>query len=293
MKLENAKPLFSTEYLEYVREEKKGFLTIISKNHPEVKELVINCTSKEILSLCDGEKTFDEILKHMGKKYFKVEKDLLKRDLIQVLGNMSRLGVISWKTENPFLFTRENFLDNQHCIRIATEDDIRDLCGYLSSLKNEDKDIKYISPYSTDKEYSELAIRQKLFAYAEEFILLVENKKIVGLLALKIPSAGVIKAASIRICALNKGCKENLTALFAYAFDVIPYASVMPMNKIEFYKDESDKQNEILELLEKDNYFKEGVLKNQIELGQNIEVWGRSFTTEELEKINKYRNQAC
>ncbi len=60
-------PIFKKENLMYEREEKDGYYTIISKLHPEIRELIINHTARKILELCNGEKTIQEILDIMSR----------------------------------------------------------------------------------------------------------------------------------------------------------------------------------------------------------------------------------
>lgn len=56
-------PVLKKENLLYIREEKGGYYTVISKLHPEQRELVVNPTAWEILKLCDGENSYSEIIK--------------------------------------------------------------------------------------------------------------------------------------------------------------------------------------------------------------------------------------
>lgn len=60
--MKNKIPIFKRENLLYFREEKDGYFTIISKKHPETRELIINSTAFKILELADGNRTINEII---------------------------------------------------------------------------------------------------------------------------------------------------------------------------------------------------------------------------------------
>ena len=102
--MNSSKPIFKKDYLEYLREEKEGYWLVVSKRHPEVRELLLNKTSVEIFEACDGSRTVEELIDYMKKKYELIPYDKVKKDVNRILSISSRLGLTSWIGENPFIF---------------------------------------------------------------------------------------------------------------------------------------------------------------------------------------------
>ncbi|MEW6482829.1 MAG: PqqD family protein [bacterium] len=134
-----AYPIFKRENLLYEREEKDECWTIIPKFHPETRELVINKTARKVLELCDGNKTIEEIEKEMNNLYPKVSRDVIERDVNETIGKFSRLLIIEWKGENPFLYRRKEDISNGFSLSIAQEDDILRIKEFMQKLTKDKK----------------------------------------------------------------------------------------------------------------------------------------------------------
>lgn len=81
--MKNKIPIFKRENLLYFREEKDGYFTIISKKHPETRELIINSTAFKILELADGNRTINEIINEFRRKFSDVSEDIIKKDILK------------------------------------------------------------------------------------------------------------------------------------------------------------------------------------------------------------------
>ncbi|SFE52502.1 Coenzyme PQQ synthesis protein D (PqqD) [Thermoanaerobacter thermohydrosulfuricus] len=216
----HAIPIFNKESLEYLREEKNGYITIILKNHPELRELIINPTAVEILKKCDGENTMEDIHNYLCDKYDSIDSKQIANDVLQVLSNFTKVGLISWKGEkNPFMSIYEEMLDGIR-LRIAEETDIKSIIKMVEVIKSKKGDesiLCYINPYKKiDIEYQEVAIRQKLFAFTEEFVLVSKDNNDIGLISFAIPidyksSAWSINLIYIPIEVFDKAFKYAIT----------------------------------------------------------------------------------
>jgi len=117
-------PIFKKENLLYKRKEKEGFWIITPKFYPEVKELVINSTAHMILEFCDGKTDIEEIIDKMKETFPLVERKQIQKDVYSTIEKFSRLLIIKWIGENPFLYKNENILANGKILMTAQEDDI-------------------------------------------------------------------------------------------------------------------------------------------------------------------------
>jgi len=293
MSIQKSIPIFDKSNLAYIREEKKGFVTLISKNHPEMRELVINSTSNEMLQLCDGNNSVGDILNSLTKKYYKVPEEVLKKDLSNLYGNMSRLGILDWKTENPFILEREVILDDTHSLKVCSEENFRELYNFykdgLNNKFSQAENIVYFCPYTIKDEYGEISIRQKIFSYTEEFFALYNKDKLEGLLSIKLPM-NPSQSAMIRTCIVPKNYMEPL---LNYGFETLPYISVVPVTKVKFMTDklaETDSTKIISAYLEKDSFVSEGIYKNEIGFGHDIKILSRLYDEKTVLSINKKRN---
>jgi len=283
----NSKPIFNKKNVTYEREEKEGFWTYLSAVHPEVRELIVNKTSQEILSLCDGSRTLAEVEKEMKKRYPEVNFNRIKTDVDSILASFSRLGMIEWKGDNPFLYKRAEPITKDISMMIAQEYDIIKLIKFIESWPNRDKKdyIWYRSPATQAQDYSELALRQKLFFFAEEFYLLLKNNKLIGLISIGVqPGIGTTVAGiNLIICP-----KEYLTKLLQYAHDNAPVLSVIDFTKIRLFEPNNKPfDSEFKQSLEKLGYEQEGKLKNEFGFEKDSIIWAYYYN-ENL--MNKYRS---
>ena len=233
--MQEGKPIFKLENIEYEREEKEGYWTIVPKFHPETRELVINRTAREILELCNGARTIEQIEAEMQSRYLETPNDLIYRDLCSTLARFSRLLVIEWDGENPFLYKREEIINDEFSLMIAEESDIIEIksfidnSGVLNGKEPREGNFAqwiYKNPRILSLEYELVSIRSKIFAYMEEFFLLVGRDKISGLLSI----SGGLFAAVIKLMIVSK---DYFVDLLRYSVDNLPFISVHNITKIK------------------------------------------------------------
>ncbi|EGD50778.1 PqqD family protein [Thermoanaerobacter thermohydrosulfuricus] len=269
----HAIPIFNKESLEYLREEKNGYITIILKNHPELRELIINPTAVEILKKCDGENTMEDIHNYLCDKYDSIDSKQIANDVLQVLSNFTKVGLISWKGEkNPFMSIYEEMLDGIR-LRIAEETDIKSIIKMVEVIKSKKGDesiLCYINPYKKiDIEYQEVAIRQKLFAFTEEFVLVSKDNNDIGLISFAIPIDYKSSAWSINLIYIPI---EVFDKAFKYAITKIPLISVRRITKIKFHWIEGTIDKRVLDCFAKCGFSFEGTFRKEINL-ENVRVY--------------------
>lgn len=127
-------PIFKKENLSYSREEKEGYWTFISKLHPETRELIVNFTGREILELCDGIRSLEEIEAEMVNRYPSVGREQIKNDVCKSIATFSRLGIIEWvNNDNPFLYRYKEPLKDNLWLAIGQEDDIDKIESFVKT----------------------------------------------------------------------------------------------------------------------------------------------------------------
>ncbi len=67
-------------------------------NAPRGEAYRINSTALDVLKLCDGERTVDEIIEKMAEIY-DISLDVLKEDVREIIEKFAELGVVG---EGPF-----------------------------------------------------------------------------------------------------------------------------------------------------------------------------------------------
>ncbi len=283
-------PIYNKSNLEFYREENRGNILLISKYHPELKEIILNGTTKEILELCDGEKTIEGVIEQMKSKYPSVSKDRITQDVKNILANMSRMMVVEWKEENPFLFLKEEMLDEEHFLRVGVEEDIDLIIDFIERNELFSNSVKegtsYVCPYKGKREYIDIALRQKIFNYNEDFFFITKDEKIVGMISIQLP-VNPSKAAVIN---LLKCPVKYLDKFLDYAFFTLPSISISEITKIKILEDESRIiDTEFKEILLKKGFKEEGLLVNELEFGSKVKTWAWHYDKEYIEKINKNR----
>lgn len=279
------KPMFKKENVLFMREEHEGHWTLLPKFHPETRELIINSTSKMILDFCDGCLTVDMIIKKIVHTNYTIGEEQIRKDVNRALALFSRLQLIEWKGENPFLFKREQSLsDCSYFLQIGTEDELPLILDFIkNSVQNKndviinDK-ISYINPNCAAKEYEELVIRQKLFSYTEDFFLLMNGNKIEGMISIMAPvypkTTGEIKL----ICCPHKYVKE----LILYSLDNMLFIATTKITKVRITTNGIELNSNILEI-----FSKEYTAKNEYEFDQITYVYSYDYQQERYEEVSK------
>lgn len=286
-------PVFKRENLLYFREEKEDYFTIISKVHPETRELIINSTAMKILEFANGNRTISEIINELHNKFNDVSKDVIKRDVLKTLSSFTRLGIVEWINENPFLYKYEEPINEDYSLYIAQEDNIREIESFLKEnledQKKVEKFIYYKNPIYIDGEYTELYLRQKLFSYSEEFFILKNKNKIEGLLTISLP---IYFNMSHCIIKLIISPMNYLKDLLNYSYNYYPYLSVKDVTKLTIYEiNITPLDNFLKEILINFGFNKEGELKYELGFEKDLIVYSLYYSENYISKVNEQRKK--
>jgi hypothetical protein len=289
------KPLFGKNTTLFFREENDGHWLLLPRKHPEVKELIINRTSKQILDLCDGNRTVSEIQIEMRRIYTNVESDILEKDVRKIIAQYSRLTLIEWSGDNPFLLRLEEPLGNGYFAKVGQEDDLQTIHEFLknktvvskSYSDQETNYLIYLNPIISATEYFELPLRQKLFNFSEEFFLLYDNERFVGVISIAMPPR---KRMSAIVCTLIT--PEHVASNhLSYALSSLPFISVADITKVSIY-DEDDKliDMKLENLLYNENFCLEARIKNELGFGKDVRIFSHFFDKEKIQTVNQIKN---
>jgi hypothetical protein len=292
--MNNAKPVFKKENLQYERQEKEGYWTFIPKLHPETRELIINQTAKCIIMLCDGSRTLPMIGDVLKQRYPNVDKKRIDMDVATTIASCSRFGIIEWDGDNPFLFKKEEPINENYSMLIAQESDIRRLHEFvvsskvlLPNSKSDKNTICYKTPHINSREYDELALRQKLFAFHEEYFLLLHEGAINGLISIEMPMYQLNLAARMKIIITPI---PYFSHLIQYAQDNFPMLAVMDFTKIRLVESlKTPLSDDLKNLLTKEGYKNEATLEDELGFGEDIRFWSRTYDKKFIAKINAMR----
>ena len=292
--MEKEYPIFKKENLSYEREEKEGYWTIIPKFHPETRELVINHTSRKILELCDGKREIEEIVDGIKDIFPTIAKEKIQEDVNVALERFSRLLIIEWVGENPFLYKREAILSGDQTAMIAQENDILRIKEFieksnlLADKKEQDANLflykdSFISPY----EYEDVPLRAKLFHFVEEFFLLEKGSEICGLISIALPVAPRITSSVIRLIIAPR---DSFCELLRYAQDNLPFISVRKITKIKIQEATSEKlDSELEKALLNEGYKEEGIMEHELDFGNHLRSLVKYYSEAFIEKVEHQR----
>ncbi len=288
-------PIFKNENLLYEREEKEGFWTITPKFYPEVKELVINRTAHMILELCDGKTSIEEIIDKMKEAFPLVESRQIQKDVYSTLEKFSRLLVVEWIGENPFLFKNESILANDEILMTAQEDDIIRIEKFIndSNIFIEDKKQTELFLHRDPlicslEEYSVVSLRAKLFHFIEEFFLLEKDREIRGLISISLPIQQYITAANIKLVITPK---DRFIDLLRYAQDILPNISIKRITKIRISDTNLKRIDPELEnILLNEGYKEEAILQHELGFNNHLRNFVKFYSPVFIKKTEQIKD---
>ena len=290
--MEKEYPIFKKENLSYERKEKEGYWTIIPKFHPETQELVINHTSRKILEFCDGKRDIEGVVNEMKNIFPTVARKKIQQDVNVTLATFSKLLVIEWIGENPFLYKRETMLSNDQVLMVGQEDDILRIKRFVEksgifqdnqSQINKANLFLYKNPFTPIFEYEEVALRAKLFNFIEEFFLLEKGGEISGLISIIPPVAPPVTSSVIKMIITPK---DSFPDFLKYAQDTLPFISIRKTTKIRVQETSSEKIDPELEkALLNEGYKEEGIMEHELVFSNSLRSLVKYYSEAFIEKV--------
>lgn len=235
-------------------------------------------------------------MREMKEKFPTIPKGRIQNDVYNTIGRFSRLLIIEWIEENPFLYKRETILSPDLTLMIAQEDDILRIKKFIDGsnifqddVPREDKSdfLFYKSPFTTNLEYDEVSLRAKLFSFVENFFLLTKGKEMLGLIGISPPIVSPATAATIKIVATPK---EFSCDLLRYAYDTLPFISIKKVTKIRIHKNTSERLDpEFEKTLLDEGYKEEGIMEHELGFSTHLISLVKYYSEAFIGKIEHQR----
>lgn len=162
-------------------------------------------------------------------------------------------------------------------IRLAEEKDFKKLVGFINkhdprnSKANDGVSMLYVNPLINNNSYfRELALRDSLYNFREEFILVEQDDEIQGMLTINIPYQGRSLSANVSFFVFP--ChSEMLFDAIDFAVEQLPIHAIVAPTKLRLLVSHhgTGKEN-LLELITKAGFCQEIVLKNELGFDKDI-----------------------
>jgi hypothetical protein len=270
-----SKPYYGLSNVSFIREEKNGFWILVPKQHPEIRELIINKTSKQILDLCNGHRTLYEIESEMKKLYPMVDSKKLEDDVKNTIAHYTQLTIIEWSGENPFLILLARVLDKNYRVKIGQISDVSKIHDFIMNTCNkyneklESEVLFYINPCVSREEYDEVNIHQKSFLKTEKYILLTIDNNICGVIGIAIPKL-MSKAAIITIIITPETIAKML---LSYVMENLLIILNTDITKISVHDTNEKLINiKLYKIFTKCGFYNEASLKNELGFDVNLNI---------------------
>lgn len=287
-------PTFLEQELQYIRAEKDGYWSIITRQVPQARELMINSTSMEILQCCSGKSTVSDIIAMMVEKYPNESTDRIEKDVENVLLQYTKLQLVKWQGKNPFQ-TRMNEEYGDVVLKVAVEGDILEITQFLckSHFDNREKwdkpsnnVLRYASPIVLEEQYSELSLRWSIFNYYEDIFLAERRGSVTGILAVRAqeyPNAARI--VTLIICDVH-----IFPRLFEYAYRKLPYLCVTPLTKVKILlASDSGANMKMVSELKEIGFAEDGYLRGEYDFNMAHAVYSCEYTASQIKKAQEER----
>lgn len=195
----NGFPYFSPDRISFKREEKNGYISIHSKYAPKLHELFLNSTTQIILEKCTGDNDVIHIIDELTALFVNVSKEEIKEDVIDTLMSLYQYQLVTWKGEDPFMYSLIEIVDGRKFHSVG-EADIRKILKFVTDNINESSVLQYMHPLSLKEIYmDELYLRETLFNYEEDFYFIEDKEEITGLISLRYSKSVKSSVSSVGI----------------------------------------------------------------------------------------------
>lgn len=153
----------------YKRNEPNGRISFISRMHPEQKELSLNATAIFVYEQCNNERSILNIANNTMHEYNIEDAIRVQSDVINILENFWRLGLIDWLDATPYNYLFTEVISNAN-FKLLSENEV------VKNDKIKGFHCFYDPSINYHVKYSEPFIRQRVFDYSEVFFeAMLEN----------------------------------------------------------------------------------------------------------------------
>ena len=125
----------------------KNELLLRTKYSLDRTNFKLNACAKTFYELCDGEKTCEDIIKEMNRRFPDVPIDVIQRDFEKTLKELHKRGIIGWKNGiNAFADEMEDKINKSVSYCTCDYNEVPNLASYRNKF-----DTYYLSPYYGEK----------------------------------------------------------------------------------------------------------------------------------------------
>lgn len=246
----NSIPVFTEQNIPYLRKEKEDFYTFYS-SVGFLEEMVMNSTSLEMLKMLTGTDTVANIEKKLCKKYWDTDSELIKKDLKNVLFDLSRIEIVGWaKGGNPFMEVYKKNLKGNYTLSLADESEITAIIDYLKNIKSQETYIYYIDPTRNINEYTDTVVmRYKLFSFTEEiFTIKDRDGQINGIVTVELPDRAMSTVSSIGLINIPKRIAKETMGFVTESLRAVAVKDVTKIRVTIPVEDENQHQDYFVEM---------------------------------------------
>lgn len=277
-----AKPRFMWDIVDYHREEKDGYLNLISRNAPSMGSYMLNPSARRVVDLANGERSMSQIYAEFAATYEGVTVEMVKEDVNEVFRQLGHIGLICWEGGyNPLIRVPKEvkLIDDKSNLEaiLAEESHIREISEYLeSTLGTPESSGRLIvkSPVLfNNADYTDLAIRSKLFNYQEFFCLFRRYNQTVGLFGvITSPVQLSSRTAHLSILILDEGVdRKDCARLLKRALNQMNDYVISKNFKVRCYLAQNQWElPSLMQFLCDIGFKEEGVLKDEMGPGCDL-----------------------
>lgn len=204
-----------------------------SKFNPSYLHQKINIDANkiwEILKLCNGERTVEQIKEDFATRYSYMNPtaDFLK-DVVVTLFAFDKLWALSWgKGGSPFMVNGTIKLNEKYDLIWATEDDIREIFAAYKMYADNTEYTYHNCPANRNKGLSdyqkETVLRSKMFYYKEDFFVLKDREgNVMGITSISNnhPETDILEITTLLVPEeileqVLIGCEQLLKSLYPF-----------------------------------------------------------------------------
>lgn len=264
------KPKFLNNLIAYSREENDGFFSFRFITPALTNETILNWTCVEVIKLCNGETSLEDIVDYFVTEY-NAPRELVIKDVISIIQNFLDLQLITWDGVNPFIEKVKFDLGDEYSAYLADYKDVNKIVSYFKKANIMDMDMEknkyiYINPYVDLINLVNSETLKSGFLTKAQYIFLLEKEgKVKGLFF----GMNNLKINVNTIIAVLVDESTNKEQLFLdYVFSVLPQVSSKKVAKFRFYLSDKDS---IKSTLFKEDIFHRGITLED-ELGYNCNI---------------------
>jgi len=273
-------PLLKQNNIPYIREEKSGFFTILVKDKPNKNIQLVNTTAKFIMDCCNGINSVEHIVAQLVQKYPKISKTTIKEDVMRTLRLLDDLGLLSWKSGNPFIKrSARKDLNGRQVVYRAEEGDFGQLCEIIQDLgisnlsSKSDSNIFYIAPFVLPRFYDATVLRPRFFNHNEVFFILERRNKPSGFFSI-MDSQPLAPIAQVTLVALNTSHKiQDVEKLISSAIEILNDQSVLTKLKWTIPCENLS----LIDLVQRLGFKKEATLYHEIGKDKHVDIFSIYF----------------